>query len=119
MPQNIILDRDQVSDLASTGDQLSQYLVQDRFPILVRPVDSHAGQGLERLESGAAILNYLEGETAQLFYVAPFVDCRSSDGFFRKYRLAFVSGHPFVCHMAISEHWMIHYLNAGMTSSAW
>ena len=37
---------------------------------------------------------------------------------FRKYRVALIEGRPFACHMGVSEHWMIHYLNAGMRESA-
>lgn len=119
MPQNVILNRLELQQMAETSETLGQFLVQDRFPILVRPVDSHAGQGLERLTNGAEISNYLERSEVHNFYVAPFVDYRSSDGYYRKYRIAFVAGQPFLCHMAISEHWMIHYLNAGMTESRW
>tara|TARA_R110002072_G_scaffold1369_6_gene11267 strand:+ start:22620 stop:23822 length:1203 start_codon:yes stop_codon:yes gene_type:complete len=117
MPQNLLLSREEVQLMAATSHQLSEFLVQDRFPILVRPVDSHAGAGLKRLSSQAEILAYLDQETADHFYVAPFVDYRSSDGKFRKYRIAFVKGSPYLCHMAISDNWMIHYLNAGMTES--
>lgn len=119
MPQNIILNRREVADMARTSQQIGQYLVQDRFPILLRPVDSHAGQGLEKLASGDEIITYLEQQTAEQFYVSPFVDYRSSDGWFRKYRIVFISGQPFPCHMAVSDKWMIHYLNAGMTESDW
>ena len=31
---------------------------------------------------------------------------------------AFIDREPFLCHMAISSQWMVHYLNAGMTESA-
>lgn len=119
MPQNIILNRGEVAAMAQTSDQIGHYLVQDRFPILLRPVDSHAGQGLRKLSSETEITEYLQHETAELFYAAPFVDYRSSDGWYRKYRIVFICGQPFLCHMAISDHWMIHYLNAGMTSSEW
>ncbi|MBF0562614.1 MAG: hypothetical protein HQL37_11455 [Alphaproteobacteria bacterium] len=37
---------------------------------------------------------------------------------FRKYRIALIGGRPFVCHVAVGEHWMLHYLNAGMLDSA-
>ena len=47
----------------------------------------------------------------------PFVDYRRPDGLFCKYRIVFILGKPFLCHMAVSERWMIHYLNAGMTES--
>ena len=29
-----------------------------------------------------------------------------------------IQGRPFICHMAVSERWMVHYMNAGMTESA-
>lgn len=119
MPQNIILSRDELVQLAQTSDTLGQFLVQDKFPILVRPLDSHAGQGLEKLIDGNDILTYLDAYLELQFYVAPFVNYRSSDGYFRKYRIAFVAGQPTLCHMAISKEWMIHYLNAGMTDSEW
>jgi len=51
------------------------------------------------------------------FYISRFVDYRGTDGLFRKYRIVLIEGRPFVCHMAISSHWMIHYLNAGMSES--
>jgi glutathione synthase/RimK-type ligase-like ATP-grasp enzyme len=117
MPQNLLLDRTEVEQMAATSTQLSQFLVQDKFPILIRPVDSHAGQGLQKLSSHGEMAEYLKDQTAEQFYVSPYVDYASSDGQFRKYRIAFVAGKPFLCHMAISDQWMIHYLNAGMTES--
>src|ERR1700680_1865526 len=63
---------------------------------------------------GAYLRERAEGE----FYIAPFVDYRGPDGLFRKYRIALIDGEPFACHMAISEHLMVHYLKAGMRESA-
>ncbi|HMK67167.1 MAG TPA: hypothetical protein VK433_01370, partial [Stellaceae bacterium] len=40
------------------------------------------------------------------------------DGLFRKYRIVLIEGRPYASHGAISSHWMIHYLNAGMRESA-
>jgi len=85
---------------------------------LVRPAGSHAGHGLARIETLTALTEYLAREDSDFYYMTPFVDYRSADGMFRKYRVAFIDRAPFLCHMAISEHWMVHYLNAGMTDSA-
>jgi hypothetical protein len=85
---------------------------------LVRPVDSHAGQGLARVTGNAELAAHLEAFEEDYYFITPFIDYRSPDGLFRKYRIAFIEGAPFLCHMAISQHWMIHYLNAGMTESA-
>lgn len=88
------------------------------YPIIVRPIASHAGQGLTKLDDAAAAAAYLaEHDDAEL-YVAPFVDTSGDDGLFRKYRIAFVAGRPFAVHMAISEHWVVHYLSAGMDERA-
>ncbi len=89
------------------------------FPIIVRPVDSHAGKGLEKLDDAVQISDYLSSSMHSEFYVSRFVDYRSADGLFRKYRIVLIAGRPYICHMGISEHWMIHYLNAGMAESAW
>ena len=52
------------------------------------------------------------------FFLASFVDYRSGDGLFRKYRIVMIEGVPFLCHMAVSQEWKIHYVNAGMAESA-
>jgi hypothetical protein len=88
------------------------------YPVIVRPVDSHAGAGLEKLDDGASLAAYLEGHPQQAFYVSPFVDYAGPDGRYRKLRVALVEGRPFIVHLAISEHWMVHYLNAGMAEDA-
>jgi hypothetical protein len=88
-------------------------------PIVIRPVGSQAGIGLERVKTVDALIAYLERERAQTYYVMPFVDYRGADGFFRKYRIIFVDGRPYACHLAISPRWMIHYYNAAMREHAW
>jgi glutathione synthase/RimK-type ligase-like ATP-grasp enzyme len=104
---------------AGHGSPRIDGLVTDgAFPMIARPVSSHAGDGLAKLDDPAAIAAYLCRQSEREFFVAPFVDYRGSDGMFRKYRIALIEGRPFVCHMAISGHWMIHYLNAGMRESA-
>jgi hypothetical protein len=88
------------------------------FPLLVRPIASHAGAGLAKLDQASAIPAYLAGRDEDRFYVTPFVDYAGADGLFRKQRIVLIEGRPFISHMAISERWMVHYLNAGMTESA-
>ena len=88
------------------------------FPVIVRPVDSHAGGGLEKLESPADVAGYLARQPGEWFYVQPFVDYSGPDDRFRKLRIALVDGRPFVVHLAVSDHWMVHYLNAGMADDA-
>jgi hypothetical protein len=88
------------------------------FPIIARPLDSHAGHGLEKLDDQTAVGDYLGRRAEKEFYLAPFVDYRGHDGLYRKYRIILIAGRPYACHMAISTHWMIHYLNADMRAHA-
>jgi glutathione synthase/RimK-type ligase-like ATP-grasp enzyme len=88
------------------------------FPFILRPVDSHAGNDLYKVDDGADLLDKLGQIAGDDFFLSPFVDYRSSDGLFRKYRVVLIEGRPYACHMGISDHWMIHYLNAGMADDA-
>jgi hypothetical protein len=69
---------------------------------------------LEKLDDPAQIAVYLGRHDGDVFYLSPFVDYSGADGRFRKLRVALVDGRPFLVHLAISDHWMVHYLNAGM-----
>ncbi len=88
------------------------------YPCLIRPFTSHAGKGLSRLATPEDMAAYLRqtGETA--FFLTAFEDYHGPDGQYRKSRVAFIDREPFLCHLAVSDHWMVHYLNAGMTDSA-
>ena len=88
------------------------------FPMLIRPLHSHAGSGLALIEDERGLDDYLLLHGGPAFVLTAFVDYRSVDGQFRKYRIVFIEGRPFLCHMAVSSHWMVHYLNAGMAGSA-
>lgn len=89
-----------------------------RFPITIRPVDTHGGTGLEKIDTQAGLDAYFERFSSTDYFVADYVDYQSDDGLFRKARIALIDGKPFVCHLAISEQWMVHYLSAGMEYSA-
>ena len=116
-PINVRIDRACLGALGKGTTNIADVFELD-FPIIVRPVDSHAGNGLALIADAVAIGSYLNDQAAPEFFVAPFVDYRGADGLYRKYRVALIDRRPYACHMAISSHWMIHYLNAGMMESA-
>jgi hypothetical protein len=85
------------------------------FPIIIRPLGSHAGQKLERVADDADLDRYYAAhEGVHRFTVAPFVDYRSEDGSWRKYRVIFVDGVAYPLHLAIHDDWAVWYYNAGM-----
>jgi hypothetical protein len=88
------------------------------FPIIVRPVDSQKGHGLAKVDTPGAIMDYLETRPEDAFYVARYVEYRGPDGQFRKYRIVLIDQRPYICHMAISDSWVVHYMSAGMVESA-
>jgi hypothetical protein len=118
MPMNVRIDRATFAKVGSGGVMIESILNGAGFPIIARPYWSQAGMGLAKLDSTSAIAAYLREWADAEFYLAPFVGYRSGDGLFRKARVAIIEGHPFVCHMAISQHWIIHYLNADMRNDA-
>ena len=87
--------------------------------VVVRPVGSQAGFGLAKIDNAQQMQAYVAAYPSDLYFTMPFVDYRSADGFYRKYRIMFVDGTPYAYHMAISPNWMIHYYNAPMAEHAW
>jgi len=89
------------------------------LPVLIRPIDSQAGEDLLKLERIDQLGPYLEATGAPEYYAIEFIDYRSADGFYRKYRVMFVDGEAYPCHLAISGNWMVHYYNSLMAEYPW
>lgn len=118
MPATVRLGRATLARIGSGDLPLGAALDDGAFPIIARPIDTHAGQGLVKIDAAADIATYLVDAADEEFHVSSFIDYRNADGQFRKYRVALIDGCPYACHMGISDHWMIHYLNAGMAENA-
>ncbi|HEV2533257.1 hypothetical protein [Phenylobacterium sp.] len=116
-PGAVRLDRGALIQLAMRAEAAEPLEADTAFPLIVRPVGSHAGRGLQKLTLPGDLVTYLPERPEAEFYVSPFVDYAGPDGLFRKLRVVFVAGRPFLSHLAVSEHWMVHYLNAGMAES--
>jgi hypothetical protein len=117
-PTAIAVSRPALEKHLNSGVPIERFDTPDGlYPCLIRPVSSHAGSGLSLLRSQAELAAYLRHSFERHFFVTAFEDYRDPDGFYRKSRVAFIDRQPFLCHMAISSNWMVHYLNAGMTES--
>ncbi|MBV9863594.1 MAG: hypothetical protein JO267_15760 [Alphaproteobacteria bacterium] len=114
IPTSVRLPRERLRRLGQGGLAPGDIIEDAGFPLIVRPVDSHAGRGLARLDDGAAVAPYLALRPEAEFHLSPFVDYRGGDGLYRKYRVAFIDGQPFPVHMAALDDWKIWYVNAGM-----
>ncbi|NNM80722.1 MAG: RimK family alpha-L-glutamate ligase, partial [Gallionella sp.] len=109
MPATARLPRSELGKIADGSVAADQYLADVSFPLIVRPVGSHAGHGLEKVDSPADLLDYLQDVQDEMFYLSRFIDYSNPDGLFRKYRVVLIEGRPYAAHMGISTHWMIHY----------
>lgn len=87
------------------------------FPAVIRPLGSHAGQGLAKVETTEDLEAFLATHPGEEFFTAPFIDYRGADGLYAKARVVLIKGQPFASHMAASPHWMVHYLNAAMETN--
>jgi hypothetical protein len=114
MPATIAADRTVLVEVAAERAGPGMIASGLDFPIIIRPRGSHAGFGLAKIEDAAALRRYLDGRDERQFFIARFIDYSSADGQFRKYRVVFVDGQAYACHMAIADRWDIWYLNAGM-----
>lgn len=117
MPPTRRIGRDRLESLGRGTAAPGEFFAEGAWPLIVRTIGSHAGRGLARLEDREAARAYLDGHGETEFFLSPYVDYRSPDGLFRKYRIVWVDGRPYPCHMAIADEWKVWYLNAGMTAN--
>ena len=88
------------------------------FPLIVRPGGSHGGSHLVKLDHPDQ-LQALALFNARVYYATRYVDYRSADGYFRKYRMIFVARKCYPYHLAIGKHWVVHYETADMNAIEW
>lgn len=86
---------------------------------LVRPVDTHAGEGLALVLNADELREHVQRHPAHAYHVSDFVEYRSADAYYRKYRVLFIDGVAYPYHLGISPRWMVHYRNAPMAEHAW
>lgn len=118
MPPTLRASRTVLQAIATGAASLAAAFNGCDFPMIVRPLGSQAGRDLAKIENAEALARYLDRLHETEFFISRFIDYSGPDGRFRKMRVALIDGQPFVCHMAVSSHWMIHYVNAGMYEEA-
>jgi hypothetical protein len=118
IPATTAASRAQLTNASRSSGALAGIAAELVFPVIVRPRGSHAGVGLAKVDDCAAMAAYLDRRPETEFFVSRFVDYSGEDKLFHKYRVVFVDGRPYACHMAIAARWDIWYLNAGMSDSA-
>ena len=89
------------------------------YPVLVRPLASHGGAGLYRIDTPDALDEVATRLAGRDLYVTQYVDYAQADEQYRKGRMIFVDRRPLPYHWAISRHWMVHYVSSDMAEGDW
>jgi glutathione synthase/RimK-type ligase-like ATP-grasp enzyme len=90
-----------------------------RLPLLVRVAGTHGGDDFDRFEDWAEIAKFVSKNPDANYYVIEYIDYRSTDYFFRKYRVIFVDGEILPYHLAIHNEWKVHHFRTDMANQAW
>lgn len=118
IPPTLRASRSVLLDIAAGKARLADLFDGCEFPIILRPIGSHAGRDLDRIAGPEELAAYLARVNDAELFLARFIDYSGPDGLFRKFRVVLVDGQPFASHMAVSSHWMVHYVNADMYEDA-
>ncbi len=76
------------------------------FPVIARPAGLHNGSVIGILDSVDALLPKLDPKLDH--YLTEFVDFRSPDGLYRKFRVFFFGERWILRHMIVSDRWNVH-----------
>ena len=88
-------------------------------PVLARPVGTHGGDDFEKIEDPEALAAFLSQCPDHDHYLIEYIDYRSADDYFRKYRLIFVDGQILPYHLCIGSDWKLHHINTDMANQPW
>jgi glutathione synthase/RimK-type ligase-like ATP-grasp enzyme len=84
------------------------------FPLLLRAPGFHTGRHFVRVDGPddlAAAASSLPGDDV---WIIQYLDARGRDGKARKYRVMIVDGKLYPLHVAVADHWKVHYFTADM-----
>jgi hypothetical protein len=101
-----------VARLAATSAAIVRQTLEKAglvFPALVRAPGTHGGNFLGLYDDVDALTRSLQPK--QEYTVTEFVDFRSDDGLYRKYRMFFFGSQRIFRHMLVADHWNVHANN--------
>ena len=77
-----------------------------KFPLIVRRPATHRGKTMIVAQDEAQFRSAIDSHGE--YYATEFVDYRSADGLYRKYRTWSFGGAPVFRHLAVTDHWNVH-----------
>ena len=89
------------------------------MPILVRPAGTHGGDDFEKFDNASDAAAFVTRHPGAEHYLIEYLDYRSADGHFRKYRFIFVGDEILPYHLAIGLDWKLHHDSTDMIDHGW
>ena len=86
------------------------------FPLLLRSPGFQTGQFFVCVETVDDLAKAVCGLPGQDLLAMQVLDARNRQGVCHKYRVMFVDGVLYPLHLAISQHWKVHYFSADMAN---
>ena len=86
--------------------EIDHLLTGMRFPLLLRAAGTHTGKFVGRFDSAEELRGALPATGDHL--LTEFVDFRSADGLYRKYRVFWIGERMVLRHMLVAEEWNVH-----------
>jgi glutathione synthase/RimK-type ligase-like ATP-grasp enzyme len=91
----------------------------ENFPVILRAPGMHMGRGMIRADDAAALADAVQTFAQREDLIAiSYVETRSADGAWRKYRAMAIDGVLYPLHLAIAQRWDVHYFSAAMADRA-
>lgn len=83
---------------------------QFTYPVIFRTAGDHGGISTKLIISEADVdeIMYQYALDGRAYYLTQFVDYKSDDNNYRKYRLVVVEGRPYLRHLVVFDEWLIH-----------
>jgi hypothetical protein len=88
------------------------------YPFLLRTPGHHLGQNFLEVESEAQLADVVQKLPGEELCLIDLLDARGPDGKFRKYRVMMIGGTLYPAHLAIADHWKVHYFSADMSQES-
>lgn len=88
------------------------------WPLLLRVPGYHTGEHFVKVDEPDKIAAALAELPGTAVIAIEYLDTRSDDGNFRKYRMIAVDGELYPLHAAVSKDWKVHYFSADMEQNA-
>ncbi|MBV9863634.1 MAG: tetratricopeptide repeat protein [Alphaproteobacteria bacterium] len=88
-------------------------------PFLARLAGGHGGEAFEMIAAPADLDRLVADHPEADYYLIEYLNYRSADGFFRKYRFFFVGAEILPYHLSIGPEWKVHHFRTDIAAQPW